>query len=249
MLPFGVTRSSVQRDHAMIASDSHVQAVLPGWTNAKGIILISPAMGARFVQYFALMQPGAKAGPPAPGMQRFVYVMDGAVKVSGGGVNGELKPGGYAYFPAGAEHSIESSGESKLLLIEKRFTKLAGGTPPRAIIGREQDIASAAFMGDEAAQLKNLLPDEPGYDIAVNIFAYAPGGMLPFVEVHIMEHGLIMLDGMGVYRLSESWYPVAAGDVIWMAPYCAQWFVAGGKTWSRYLYYKDVNRDAMVVET
>ena len=35
------------------------------------------------------------------------------------------------------------------------------------------------------------------------------------------------------------------GDVIWMAPYCPQWFVAMGKGPARYLYYKDVNRDPM----
>jgi (S)-ureidoglycine aminohydrolase len=58
-----------------------------------------------------------------------------------------------------------------------------------------------------------------------------------------MEHGLLMLEGQGVYRLGESWYPVQAGDCIWMGPYCAQWFVASGKRPARYLYYKDVNRD------
>ena len=53
---------------------------------------------------------------------------------------------------------------------------------------------------------------------------------------------LLMLDGQGVYRLADSWYPVQQGDVIWMAPYCPQWFVAMGKGPARYLYYKDVNR-------
>jgi (S)-ureidoglycine aminohydrolase len=66
------------------------------------------------------------------------------------------------------------------------------------------------------------------------------------VEVHVMEHGLVMLDGMGVYRLGEDWYPVQEGDVIWMASYCPQWFVAMGKTPARYLYYKDVNRDPLL---
>jgi (S)-ureidoglycine aminohydrolase len=54
-----------------------------------------------------------------------------------------------------------------------------------------------------------------------------------------------MLSGQGVYRLEDSWYPVAAGDVIWMAPYCPQWFVAMGKSPASYLYYKDVNRAAL----
>jgi (S)-ureidoglycine aminohydrolase len=52
-----------------------------------------------------------------------------------------------------------------------------------------------------------------------------------------------MIAGQGVYRLSDHWYPVRASDVIWMAPFCPQWFVAMGKEPAGYLYYKDVNRD------
>ena len=39
--------------------------------------------------------------------------------------------------------------------------------------------------------------------------------------------------------------PVRQGDVIWMAPFCPQWFVAMGKSPASYLYYKDVNRAAI----
>jgi (S)-ureidoglycine aminohydrolase len=93
--------------------------------------------------------------------------------------------------------------------------------------------------------VKGLLPDSPAFDMAVNKFTYKPGATLPFVETHVMEHGLVMLSGQGVYRLEDSCYPVAAGDVIWMAPYCPQWFVAIGKQPASYLYYKDVNRAAL----
>jgi (S)-ureidoglycine aminohydrolase len=51
-----------------------------------------------------------------------------------------------------------------------------------------------------------------------------------------------MLTGQGIYRLDADWHPVQAGDVIWMAPYCPQWFVAMGKVPASYIYYKDVNR-------
>ena len=60
-----------------------------------------------------------------------------------------------------------------------------------------------------------------------------------------MNYLLVMLGGAGVYRLEDRWYPVQAGDSIWMAPYCAQWFVAMGKVPASYLYYKDVNRPAI----
>ena len=47
---------------------------------------------------------------------------------------------------------------------------------------------------------------------------YQPGAALPMVEIHVMEHGLLMLEGGGIYRLGDRWYPVTAGDFIWMAP-------------------------------
>jgi (S)-ureidoglycine aminohydrolase len=101
-------------------------------------------------------------------------------------------------------------------------------------------------MGDANARLQTLLPTDERFDMAVNVFTYDPGATLPQVEIHVMEHGLVMLDGMGVYRLGESWYPVEKDDVIWMASYCPQWFVAMGKTPARYLYYKDVNRESLL---
>ena len=84
-------------------------------------------------------------------------------------------------------------------------------------------------MGDPDLRLQVLLPVEPAFDLAMNVFTYQPGGTLPQVEIHLMEHGLLMLDGAGVYRLGDDYHPVQAGDIIWMAPYCPQWFVAMGK--------------------
>ena len=62
------------------------------------------------------------------------------------------------------------------------------------------------------------MPDGPAYDFAVNTMTYDPGAALSMVEIHVMEHGLLMLEGGGIYRLGDSWYPVQAGDFIWMAP-------------------------------
>ncbi len=116
---------------------------------------------------------------------------------------------------------------------------------PAPVFGHEQDVAGQPFLGDPDAILRTLLPTGPAFDLAVNVFTFRPGATLPMVEVHVMEHGLLMLEGQGVYRLGVSWYPVREGDAIWMAPYCPQWFVAMGKQPARYLYYKDVNRDPM----
>src|SRR5438270_118278 len=60
--------------------------------------------------------------------------------------------------------------------------------------------------------------------------------------LYVIEHGLLMIEGGGIYRLGDSWYPVKAGDFIWMGPWCPQWFGAIGKTPAKYLIYKDWNR-------
>ena len=90
--------------------------------------------------------------------------------------------------------------------------------------------------------MRHLVPDNPAFDFAVNTMTYHPGAALPMVESHVMEHGLLMLAGGGIYRLGESWYPVKAGDFIWMVFYCLQWFGALGKVPAKYLIYKDWNR-------
>ena len=50
----------------------------------------------------------------------------------------------------------------------------------------------------------------------------------------------------GIYRLGDQWYPVTAGDFIWMGPFCPQWFGAIGKRPAKYLIYKDWNRSPLV---
>jgi len=243
---FGTTRTCVRRSHALIAPDSHVPSDLPGWERSRGIILISPRMGARFVQYLALMEPGASAGPAPPAVERMLYVLEGEVALTIPGANERtLGPGGFAYCPPGAAVALRAVAASRLNLFEKRDLSRPGLAAPGPFCGDEQAIAGLPFLGDPDAIIKLLLPADPRFDLAVNVLTFQPGATLPLVEVHVMEHGLLMLEGQGVYRLGAEWYPVRKHDVIWMAPFCPQWFVAMGKSQARYLYYKDVNRDPM----
>ena len=158
-----------------------------------------------------------------------------------------LERGSYIYLPPGKDMVIKNghAAAMKLLIFQKRYVVLKGVPAPATIVGHERDVKGQPFLGNEDARLQVLLPDHQSFDMAVNIFTYQPGATLPFVETHIMEHGLLMLKGQGVYRLDEDYHPVKAGDMIWMAAYCPQWFVAMGKTPASYIYYKDVNRDPM----
>ncbi len=243
---FGHTRGRVAARHALITPSNHVNSSVPGITDATAVVLINEAMGARFAQMLVTFLEGGRVALPASNVQTFGYFMSGAGTVTIGRARQKCGAGGYFYAPAGQAWSFAASkAGTQLTLFQKKYAVLAGTPTPKAIIGDATEVPGAPFLGDPAASLQVLLPDEPAFDMAVNIFAYQPGGHLPFVELHVMEHGLLMLDGQGVYRLEDSWYPVQAGDAIWMASYCAQWFVAMGKTAASYLYYKDVNRAAL----
>lgn len=245
MNPLGHTRSVVASTHALITPDTHVWAAVPGWSDATAAIHISPAMGARFTQATLTLNEGSIGDAPAAGVERFLYVLAGVIGLNlPGHREFELHPGHFAYLPAGVDHRFSAVHPSLATVFEKKFQP-GTGDAPEPVVGNTADIGSEPFMGDDDAQLQKLLPDDDRYDMACNVFTYQPGAALPQVEVHVMEHGLLMLDGAGVYRLGDNWYPVGAGDVIWMRAYCPQWFVAMGKEPARYLYYKDVNRDAL----
>jgi (S)-ureidoglycine aminohydrolase len=153
-----------------------------------------------------------------------------------------MRPDQYNYAPPDIGAAWTSPQGARLAVIEKIYRPLAGSTAPAAFTGDENTVAPQALLDDPAIQVRRLLPDDMAFDFAVNTMSYDPGASLPMVEMHVMEHGLLMLAGEGIYRLGDSWYPVAAGDFIWMAPYCPQWFGALGKKPAKYLIYKDWNR-------
>jgi (S)-ureidoglycine aminohydrolase len=244
---FAETRTHVDRDHALVASDSHVVSPLVGWTDVEGVILLSPALrggvgGPRFAQY--LVDSKGTAGRTtgaAAGVERLVYVLKGAAKLDGR----QLGPDHFIWFPPGDRYELGVDRESILVVFEKPYEPLDGVETPKRYIGSLAERHSEPFLGDPAAQLSTLLPVVPAFDMAVNVFTFQPGAMLPFVECHVMEHGLYMRQGQGVYRLGDRWYPVQQGDAIWMASYCPQWFVAMGKQPATYVYYKDIHRDPL----
>lgn len=244
--PFGQTRTRLASRHALIAPDGHVKSHVPGITGAATILLINEAMGARFAQLLLTFEPGGRADLPGNAVETAGYFETGGATLAVAGKKQRATAGTYFFAPAGAAWSITApKAGTRVTLFQKKFAPLAGAAAPAPLIGDAAAVPGEPFLGDPDARLQVLLPDVPAFDLAMNIFTYRSGATLPFVETHVMEHGLLMLSGQGVYRLEDSWYPVAAGDVIWMAPYCPQWFVAMGKTSASYLYYKDVNRAAL----
>jgi (S)-ureidoglycine aminohydrolase len=244
-LPFGTTRSRVASNFALITPDTHVISPLVGWKNASAVIHIAPEIGARFTQYTAILDAGAVSAPPGEGIERFVFVLEGSITLDAAAKSHRLGIGEFAFIPCNTQHQMSTESAARLAVFEKRYQPADPAMPP-LYIGNSKNIAGDPFQGDPALRLQTLLPINPAFDMAVNVFTFDPGGHLPLVEIHVMEHGLLMLDGAGVYRLGDdNYFPVHAGDVIWMASYCPQWFVAMGKQPARYLYYKDIHRDRL----
>jgi (S)-ureidoglycine aminohydrolase len=236
----GQTRSSHERNHLLLTPDTFVRTALPGMKNAAAIVHVGPALGAAFTEYTAEFEPQGELGHTSA--QRFLYVMDGAVTLEAEGRRHELGARGYAYLPESIPHRVVAKEKSRVAVIEKRYERIGKTEPARLLVSSEDAVSSHALDGDSGLQVKCLLPDEPQFDFAVNTMMYQPGAALSMVEMHVMEHGLIMLEGGGIYRLGNSWYPVAAGDFIWMGPWCPQWFGAIGKVPAKYLIYKNWNR-------
>jgi (S)-ureidoglycine aminohydrolase len=240
---FGQTRTTLAQRHALIAPDGHVSSTFPGWKNATAYVMISPAMGANLSQILITFDPvGGSAHFPADDNEHVIYVEFGTCEIHLADQVIPLATTGFAFIPPETAFQITGTEQTRLTLFRKIHEFHLDLELPPLVHGLASAIPGEPFLGNPRAILQTLLPIDPRYDLAVNIFTYQPGATLPFVETHIMEHGLLMLSGDGIYRLEDAYYPVTAGDAIWMAPYCPQWFAAIGDIPASYLYYKDVHR-------
>jgi (S)-ureidoglycine aminohydrolase len=236
----GATRSSLKADHLLQTADTFIRIPLPGASNVEFVVHAASQLGAGFCQMTAEFSTGGFMARALAGVERFVYVLDGEVNLA---LEVEtpklLRKGMFAFIPSGTEHRLSAQTPARIAVIEKKYCAQPNAPRLEVIIGDEAEIHGEPLGGDEGLQVRPLMPDGESWDFAVNTMTYAPGASLAIVEVHVMEHGLLMLEGGGIYRLGDSWYPVTAGDFIWMAPYCPQWFGALGKVPAKYLIYKD----------
>ena len=244
MKHLGVTRSVLQGSHALITPETFVRTGLPEWPGSAIVLHIAPVIGlrARFVQYTAEMPAGARASESPDGYQRFAFVLSGEVQASVGHENRTLKEYDYVYLPAGQKHTLEAKTAARVAVFEKPYQQAEGTPAPGVHWGNERENPGYEFEGDDHLIARKLLPDEAPFDFMVSTMSFAPGASLPYTEIHYMEHGLLMLEGEGLYKLQQDYYPVTGGDVIWMGAHCPQWYGALGRNWSKYLLYKDMNR-------
>jgi (S)-ureidoglycine aminohydrolase len=163
----GQTRSAHRADHLLQTPDTFVRAPLPGMQKATAIVHAAPAIGAQFTQYTVEFEAGGLLAPSS--MQRFLYVLEGELKIDGA----VLARGDYAYFPADHAAMVSAKSVARAAIIEKAYQPLPGVAAPNIFTGRESRVAATPLMGDDALQVRALLPDHPSFDFAVNTMTWS----------------------------------------------------------------------------
>ncbi len=229
-----------------------VVSYLPGWTGTRLWLIARPLSGfsETFSQYVMEVQPGGGSDAPDPedGAEHFLFFTGGLATVTINGAGHELDAGGYAYIPPGARWTLLAEGPepARFHWLRKLYEPAPGVDLPPAFVTSENAIPPV-FMPDTAERwgtTRFVDPQDLRYDAHVNIVTLQPGGVIPFEETHVMEHGLYVLQGKAVYKLNQDWVEVEAGDFMWLRAYCPQACYAAGPGPFRYLLYKDVNRHA-----
>ncbi|MFB9949010.1 (S)-ureidoglycine aminohydrolase [Rhizobium puerariae] len=237
----GSTRSTIRANHALLTPESFERITQPGWDGAEFVYVITPQMGARFSMALVETSAAAEATIDSSGHASFLFVLGGQLEVKVGSGSHRLTAEDFVFLPPSLAAGLRYENATRFVLYQWRFIA-SGERYPDLYVGHASERPSSALRGDETLQVQKLLPTDPIFDGEFNIMTFEPGASLAYVETHFMEHGLLFLDGGGVYRLDENWYPVEKGDFIWMGPHVPQWFGALGRTRSRYLIYKNYNR-------
>ena len=229
-----------------------VTSLLPGWTQTRMWLIARPMTGfsETFSQY--VMEVGADGGSETPdgeaGAEHVLFVTEGAMWLSLDGQEHELAAGGYAYIPAGCKWAVKNGADEPLRFhwIRKLYEPAPGIDKPAPFVTNEREIKPVAMPDTQGrwATTRFVDPTDLAHDMHVNIVTFQPGGLIPFEETHVMEHGLYVLEGKAVYKLNQDWVEVEAGDYMWLRAYCPQACYAAGPGPFRYLLYKDVNRHA-----
>ncbi|MCO5733101.1 bifunctional allantoicase/(S)-ureidoglycine aminohydrolase [Rhizobium sp. SSA_523] len=229
-----------------------VTSLLPHWSRTRAWIIARPMTGfsETFAQYIMEVEPGGGSDRPEPDarVQSAIFVVSGEMTITYDGRPHHLTPGSFAYLPAGTRWSLgnEGSALAKFHWVRKKFQAVEGLEPPPAIFTHENEHPIAPMPDTDGAwgTTRFIDPSDMRYDMHLTIVTFEPGGTIPFMETHVMEHGLYVLEGKAVYRLNSDWVEVEAGDFMWLRAFCPQACYAGGPGRFRYLLYKDVNRHA-----
>ncbi|WP_417883246.1 bifunctional allantoicase/(S)-ureidoglycine aminohydrolase [Vibrio rumoiensis] len=227
-----------------------VTSFLPFWEGMRMWVIARPLSGfsETFSQYIVEIEAGGGSNKPEldPAAQGVLFVVAGEMDITIEGEKHHMTEGGYAYLPPKCNWTVHNNGNQpvKFHWVRKAYQYVEGLEVPEAFVTNENDIEPIPMpeTDDAWATTRFVDSNDMRHDMHVNIVTFQPGGVIPFDETHVMEHGLYVLEGKAVYHLNQQWVEVEAGDFMWLRAFCPQSCYAGGPGPFRYLLYKDVNR-------
>lgn len=229
-----------------------VTSFLPGWTQTRLWVIARPMTGfaETFSQYVMEVQPGGGSDSPdaETGAEHWLFFTGGLATLTIDDAAHDLEAGSFAYIPPGARWTLHAEGNApaRFHWLRKLYEPAPGLALPDPLVINEADIPPTPMPDTQGrwATTRFVDPADLRHDAHVTIVTFQPGGLIPFEETHVMEHGLYVLEGKAVYKLNRDWVEVEAGDFMWLRAFCPQACYAAGPGPFRYLLYKDVNRHA-----
>jgi (S)-ureidoglycine aminohydrolase len=227
-----------------------VTSQLPGWQATRAWILARPLSGfaETFAQYAVELAPGGGSDTPEPeaGAEAVLFVLKGKPTLTLDGTPHDLSAGSYVFISPQSRWAAHNHSDAPAYFqwIRKRYEPVEGIEAPPSFVSHDDEVAPEPMPDCNKvwATTRFVDPEDMAHDMHVTIVTLQPGGVIPFSETHVMEHGLYVLEGKAVYQLNEDWVEVEAGDFMWLRAFCPQACYAGGPGPFRYLLYKDVNR-------
>jgi len=227
-----------------------VNSRLPFWEDTAFWVLAHPIAGFcnTFSHYLVEVQPGGGSKTPETeeGVQSTLFVTEGTMTLTIDDEKHELVCGSYVYLPPSAKWTLFNTGSTQAGFhwFRKPYQYVKGLDEPERIVLQEADVEAYVMPDCNDGWTTKRFVDKTDlrHDMHITIVSFEPGAVIPFMEAHVMEHGLYVLEGKGVYKLNQDWVEVEAGDYMWLRAYCPQACYSGGDGTFRYLLYKDVNR-------
>ena len=227
-----------------------VTSFLPLWSETRAWIIARPLSGfaETFAQLIVEVSPGGGSSEPEPNplAEAVIFVVDGSLELRIGDTKHKLSEGSYAFIAPGANWTLHNANEKPATFhwLRKEYQKVGGIENPHSFVTSDKDVDPIVMPATKGAWATTRFvdPKDLRHDMHVNIVTFQPGGLIPFAETHVMEHGLYVLQGTAKYLLNTDWVDVGPGDFMWLRAFCPQACEASGNEPFRYLLYKDVNR-------
>lgn len=217
-----------------------VTSPLPNWERTRSWILARPLSGfaETFSQYVVEVAPGGGSDAPEPNdaAEGVLFVLRGSLALTHGGETHAMEAGGFAFVPPGARWALKNAGDddAAFVWVRKRYEPAPNTPAPEFFVtsdaatprtpmpdtngawattrfARRAASLASLFRGGRRRLFPQVASDDLRHDMHCNIVTFQPGAVIPFLETHVMEHGLYVLEGKAVYNVNGDWIEVEAG--------------------------------------